>query len=124
MIQKIFYTTKTILNFYLLQKIFVLNAAKCLSINNLKFKIVKNTEIEIISPKKYIFMILYYLKNDSLTRCDILSDIIAADFLKHKNRFLINYLLLSTFNYRIRVITKISEFENILSIVSLFNSSM
>lgn len=115
---------KAILNFQLLQKIFILNFIKYFKINAFKFKIVRTSEIEILIPSKYTYLCLYYLKNDSSIRCNILSDIVATDFIKNKRRFLVNYILLSNFNYRIRVSTKIKEFENMLSIVSIFNSSL
>ena len=117
-------TKQTILNYYLIQQISLYSFFKHLNINVCKLKIVRNSEFEIIIPAKYAFVSLYYLKNDSTFRCDILSDIIATDFIKYKNRFLISYLLLSSFNYRIRVTTKIKECENILSIISIFSSSL
>lgn len=90
----------------------------------LKCKIAQNFEIEIWVPMKYLYPLLYFLKYDSSCKFEYLTDIVVADFTNKENRFLINYLLLNIYNYRIRVSTQIKEFTTLLSVISLYNSAL
>jgi NADH dehydrogenase (ubiquinone) Fe-S protein 3 len=86
-------------------------------------QIVSGLEIEIDSNSKNIYPLVFFLKKHSFSQCKSLMDIISSDTPYNKYRFSIIYNLLSvSFNLRIRLISKINEFSNILSLVSLFKS--
>lgn len=90
-------------------------------INNIQ--IVSGFEIEIDSNSKNIYPLIFFLKKHSFCQCKSLIDIISSDTPFNDYRFSIIYNLLSVnFNLRIRVISKINEFSNILSLVSLYKS--
>nr|YP_004222733.1 NADH dehydrogenase subunit 9 [Glaucocystis nostochinearum]ADW83105.1 NADH dehydrogenase subunit 9 [Glaucocystis nostochinearum] len=81
-------------------------------------------ELIITTNSKYLFQLVYFLKNYSHAQYKLLSDIAGVDFLENKKRFLVSYQFLSIlFNTRIRVKAYVSEFEAIESIVPLHPSA-
>jgi len=72
----------------------------------------------------YLFQLLWFLKNNSYTRFQVLIDICGVDYPSRKRRFEVVYNLLSTrYNSRIRVQTSVDEITRISSVVSLFPSA-
>ena len=86
-------------------------------------QIVSGFEIEIDSTAKTIYPLILFFKKHTLVQCRSVMDIIASDTPNKNYRFSIIYNLLSiNYNLRIRLISKINEFENLLSLVGLFKS--
>ena len=80
-------------------------------------------EIEIDSNSKNIYPLVLFLKQHSLSQCKSIIDIIGCDTPNKKYRFSIIYNLLSiNYNLRVRLISKINEFENLLSFIGLYKS--
>jgi len=91
-----------------------------LSVKNIRF--VSGHELELEVFYKDIYPLLYFFKFHSLAQFNCLVDLVAYDSLKQPFRYVLVYNLLSIkFNFRIRIITKIKEFESVLSSISLFN---
>lgn len=96
---------------------------KILGLGIRRVQIVSGLEIEIDVLSKNLFPLNIFLKKHSLIQCKSLMDVICYDTPSKIYRFSIIYNLLSVnYNLRIRVISKISEFVSVLSLVSLFKS--
>lgn len=90
-------------------------------INNVK--VVSGFEIEIKVLSKNIYPLIFFLNKHTLCQFKIMVDIICYDIPGKKNRFSIVYNLLSIKNnMRLRVLSKASKTEELLSLVSLYNS--
>jgi NADH/F420H2 dehydrogenase subunit C len=88
-----------------------------------KFFIVQNNIIGIV-PSSIICETLKFLKLNEFCRFDLLVDICAVDYPEKKNRFEINYILLSiTYNQRMVIKTYVDEITPIHSVVKIFNNS-
>lgn len=86
-------------------------------------QIVSGLEIEIDTHSKNIYPLIFFLKKHTFSQCKSIIDIICSDTPNKKYRFSIIYNLLSVnYNLRIRVISKIKEFWNVLSLIGLFKS--
>jgi len=91
-----------------------------LSVKNIRF--VSGYELEVEVFYKDIYPLLTFFKMHSLAQFNCLVDLIAYDSLKQPFRYVLVYNLLSVkFNFRIRVVTKLKEFDSVLSSISLFN---
>lgn len=100
---------------------FFKNLKKCIPINSL-FLI--GNELIIIADDKILLNTLLFLKNYENSRFDLLVDICGVDFPNKKNRFEINYILLSmSNNQRIRIKTYTHETGSIPSINEIFKNS-
>jgi len=83
-----------------------------------------NYIIELSIKKKFLFMIIKYLKLDSTLNFHGLLDIWVVDYPQEINRFQVNYLMVSyIIPARIRLIAYTSEINQIPSITSLFKSA-
>ena len=81
----------------------------------------KHLELEAWITPWNIYPIFTFLKKQSLFQMNTIIDIIVYDIPKNKARFLLVYNSLSTiFNYRLFVITKITNFLPLISVSSLF----
>lgn len=107
----------------LLQKIYVSFIKQLFNKTITNFKIYKANELELRINDKYIYSLIYFLKFNNLTQCKFLIDIVISDYIGKKYRFSITYLLLSIFNYRIKINCLLKETNNLLSIISLFNNA-
>jgi NADH:ubiquinone oxidoreductase subunit C len=88
------------------------------------FQVVSGFELEIRVSAKLIYPILYFFNKHTFFQYRNVIDIISYDTLGKKSRFFIIYKLLSVFfNSRIRLVSKINELDNLLSIVSLYKSA-
>lgn len=77
-----------------------------------------------IKDHRSLFFILNFLKNHSLFKFKILTDIASVDFLKASNRFELNYLLLSLkYNIRIVIAVTLDEFASVQSVTSIFSNA-
>ena len=115
---------KNLLLNQLLQKIYVLIIKQLFNKTITNFKIYKANELELRINNKYLYTLIYFLKLSNLTQCKFLIDIIVSDYIGKKYRFSITYLILSIFNYRIKINCLIKETNNILSIISLFSNAI
>jgi len=87
-------------------------------------KIISGFEIEIKVLPKNIYPLIFFLNKHSLCQFKSIVDIICYDAPGKKNRFSIVYSLLSTkYNLRVQVLSKVSKTEELLSVVSLYNSA-
>lgn len=83
-----------------------------------------NNELLIIVNKNKLFNLLLFLKKHTMSRYEILIDIIAVDYPNKIKRFEINYQLLSLqFNNRINISTFITEKEYLTSVVSIYKAA-
>jgi NADH/F420H2 dehydrogenase subunit C len=84
----------------------------------------KNTEILYIVSGKYLFFVISFLQNFSLSQYTVLTCITGVDYLERSNRFEITYHLLSVkFNHRIAVRIFVNEVTPVPSIVLLYSSA-
>jgi NADH:ubiquinone oxidoreductase subunit C len=84
----------------------------------------KNNFFIYIDPKN-ILVCLNFLKNHQIFRFRILTTISCTDYPEKFNRFEISYILLAIdYPFVIHVKTNVSEFQSILSISSIFQSSV
>jgi len=75
-------------------------------------------------PKK-LFVCLQFLKNHQIFRFRILTTISCTDYPEKNKRFELSYILMSIdFPYILHVKTNVSEFQNILSVSSIFQSAV
>lgn len=87
-------------------------------------QVISGFELEIRTSAKMIYPILYFFTKHTYFQYKNLTDIICYDTLGKKYRFFIIYKLLSVFfNSRIRLVSKINELDNIISVVSLYKSA-
>jgi len=85
--------------------------------------IVSGFEIEIKVLTKNIYPIIFFLNKHTLCQFKSMVDIICYDQPGQKNRFSIVYNMLSIKNgIRLRLLSKVGEAEELLSLVSLYNS--
>lgn len=86
--------------------------------------IVRDTLLFINVQKKYFLTLISILKNHTFLNFDMLMDIWAIDFPKKRNRFGLNYLLVSTL-WLISVIVRISisNLESQKSVTKLYHSA-
>lgn len=96
---------------------------KILGVGIKYFQIISGFELEIDVNSKNVYPLVFFLKKHSLCQCKSIIDIICLDTPNKKFRFSIIYYLLSvSYNIRIKVITKINEFDSLISLVGLFKS--
>jgi len=88
----------------------------------LKCKMVSYFKLEIFLNSKWVFPILSYFKSNSITRLQNCVDIIVIDQPKAVKRFTLTYLLSSLFNFQLKVITKVSQLQSVLTVTSLFSA--
>lgn len=72
-----------------------------------------------------LFILLFFLKNHTKFKFNILSDIACIDFLTFKSkRFSLNYLILSyTFDFRLNISVNFKEDECAQSLINLYSAS-
>ena len=87
-------------------------------------KVISFCKLEILLNANWVFPFIYYCKNNSIMKLQQCTDIIVADQPKSKKRFIITYVLNSTFNFQLKVTTKITQLQNVLTISSLFSSAI
>lgn len=81
-------------------------------------------ELEITVHKNKLTNLMYFLKNHTNSKFQILTDIIAYDVPGKKERFRVLYHLLSIhYNTRIRIITSTNEKIPLLSLTSIFSNA-
>merc|ERR1712080_523422 len=83
--------------------VYLLNTFK----KGVKSIVVKDNLIIVWLDKKYLNLFVDYIKNNSSLRVDSLLDIWGVDYLERKERFEVNYLLVSVRN-NIRINVKVS----------------
>jgi NADH-quinone oxidoreductase subunit C len=85
----------------------------------------KKKEITILTSNLHITKLLYIIKNNTNILLKILTDIICVDYPERKNRFELNYSLLSLkYNLRINIKTYIDEITLNDSIIKIYPSAM
>lgn len=108
---------------WFIYKIFIYFLYKVLGLGVKNIKVVSGFDLEINIVSKNIYPIILFFKKHSLSQCKSIMDIICYDNFGKKFRFSIIYNLLSVFyNIRIRILSKIKEFAQLLSLVGLFKS--
>jgi len=91
-------------------------------INNIQ--VVKGFELALKVVINNLYPLIHFLSKHTMTQSKSLIDLICYDFPGNKYRFCLIYNLLSIkFNYRIRVISKISELTTVFSVMGLFKSA-
>lgn len=86
-------------------------------------QLVSGFELEIRVVAKLLYPVIFFLNKHTYSQYKNLIDVISYDTLG-KNRFFIIYKLLSLFfNSRIRLVSKINELGNVLSVISLYKSA-
>ena len=83
-----------------------------------------NFEMVIFIKKKYVYQVMFFLKNNTLSQCKTLIDMLGFDTLK-SNRYRVTYNVLSTkYNIRGIVHCKLGKQSTIIKTISnLYNSS-
>jgi len=111
-----------------MNKIHLLNFSKYLLTivpKYIKKVTVYQDELSISVSKKYLVLMIFFLKNHFNTQFSQLIDICGVDYLSKKKRFKVNYNLLSlTYNYRIRITVDTDEYNPIPSLTKMFNSTL
>lgn len=83
-----------------------------------------NYELEVTINLNGLLPTLFFLKNHTNAKFNILTDIIALDFPGKKKRFLVIYHLLSIhYNCRLSVRVEVAELEAVDSVTAIFNSA-
>ena len=90
-----------------------------------EIKIINNELIIVLNDKKFLLIVLKFLKNHFKFQFKEMIDICTVDYINNLNRFHINYNLLSLkYKIRLRLKLKIKEKENIITTTTnLFSSS-
>jgi hypothetical protein len=94
---------------YFLQKTLMKYLSTIFSNKICRLKIIKACEIELLIESKNIYSVLYFLKNNTLTQCKVIVDIVLSDNPGKIKRFFISYLLQSIYNYRIKITSKFCD---------------
>lgn len=86
-------------------------------------RVVSGFEIEIKVLSKNIYPLIFFLSKHTLCQFKNIIDIVCYDIPGKKNRFSIVYSLLSVKNnVRLQVFSKVSKTDELLSLISLYNS--
>ena len=89
-----------------------------------KVQVATGFEIVLETVSKNLYPIIHFLNKHTLCQAENLMDLICYDSVGKKHRFCLVYNLLSVkFNFRIRVLSKITELSNILSVMGLFKTA-
>jgi NADH:ubiquinone oxidoreductase subunit C len=108
---------------WFIYKIVLFFIYKILGVGVNRIQIVSGFDIEIDTVYKNIYPLIFFLKKHSFCQCKSIIDIICYDNPKKKYRFSVIYNILSVItNIRFKLISKINEFTNLLSLVGLFKS--
>lgn len=87
------------------------------------FQSIKNQYILFVKPEN-LFDIFLFLRDNETSLFKILIDIAVIDLLNVKNRFSLNYCLLSVkYNTRIVLKTELNELSSVMSITNIHKSS-
>jgi NADH:ubiquinone oxidoreductase subunit C len=98
--------------------------SKSLGVGIEKVCIISGFDIVIEVLAKNIYIILLFLNKHTLCQFKTLIDIVCYDEPKKKNRFSIIYNCISFyFNLRCRVVTKVNELSNLLSVMGIYRSA-
>ena len=107
---------------YILKKA-VLNLKAFLGVGINNIRLVSGFEIGFDSLSKNIYPIILFLKKNTISQCYIITDIICYDYINNNKRYSLVYNIVGLrFNIRIRIRTKLSSVDKLLSLVSLYNS--
>lgn len=87
-------------------------------------KVSSYCKLEIFLNQQWILPFLTYCKNNSSTQLKQCVDIIVVDQPKQNKRFIITYFLTSLFNFQLKITTKISELQSILTVSNLFSTTV
>lgn len=126
MIKKIqeYYSKECLLTAWFISKNIITFLNKILGGAIKSVNVVSGFELEIKVLPKNLYPVIFFLNKHSLCQFKSLVDIICYDIPGKKNRFSIVYNLLSIkHNIRLRVLSKVSESEELLSVISLYNSA-
>jgi len=86
-------------------------------------KVVSGFDLEIVVVSKNLYPVILFLHKHSLCQFKTMIDIACYDTPGKKNRFCLSYNLLSIkYNTRINVVSKVTEFSQVLSLISLYKS--
>jgi NADH:ubiquinone oxidoreductase subunit C len=97
---------------------------KILGVGIKKILVVKGFEIVIETLSKNVYPILDILNKHTLCQSKSIIDLICYDTVNKTHRFYLTYNLLSIkFNFRLRVISKVTELSSVLSVIGLFKSA-
>ena len=98
--------------------------SKVLVVGIKKASIVSGFDIVVEVVNKNVYPLLLFLGNHTIWQFKSLVDVICYDVPKKFYRFSLIYNLISIhFNLRLRVITKINELSNVLSVIGLYKSA-
>jgi NADH:ubiquinone oxidoreductase subunit C len=80
-------------------------------------------ELEFDVLIKNIYPTIFLLCKNTLSQSKLMIDVICYDYLKGERRFMLIYNLLSVrFNTRFRVRSRVSNTDNLVSLISLYKS--
>lgn len=98
--------------------------SKIMGVGIKKASVVSGFDIVIEVVNKNVYPVLLFLSNHTIWQFKNLVDIICYDIPKKFYRFSLIYNLMSIhYNLRLRIITKINELSNLISIVGLYKSA-
>jgi NADH:ubiquinone oxidoreductase subunit C len=111
-----------VFNWFIIDSIiYFFNKILGVGLNNIR--VVSGLEIEISVNSKNVYPFILFLNKHSLCRFKNMMDVICYDTIGKAYRFGLVYNLLSIQNnLRIRIITKVNESSQLLSLVSLYRS--
>jgi NADH-quinone oxidoreductase subunit C len=91
---------------------------------SIKRVLLKNFDLVIKSPHTVTLPLLFFLKNNNLSKFEILVDITCCDMYYKDTRFVLIYNLLSIrYNLRVQLLTSLKESDNLFSAVSIFKGA-
>lgn len=97
---------------------------KNILLSKVNFMILKNNTLNLLIEKQNINFILKFFKLNKLISYRVLTDIIAVDYPKQKNRFKLVYSLLSNKNnMRIHISLLLKEGSYLSSVKKIFSSA-
>lgn len=102
----------------------ILMLIKILGVGVKKIKVVAGFEIVIESISKNLYPLLHVLSKHTLCQIKSIIDLVCYDTVSKIHRFYLTYNLLSiSFNFRLRIISKITELTEVFSVMGLFKSA-
>jgi NADH:ubiquinone oxidoreductase subunit C len=112
------------LHTYFLQKVFIKYLITIFPKLIFKIKIIKTYEIELLIELKNLYALIYFFKNNTMTQFKLLVDLVIVDTPGKNKRFFVIYILESIYNYRLKLQSKFSDLVSIISITSLYSTSL
>lgn len=120
---KSFPNSNKLTTWYVLKKTVITYFLNLLGFNVKTVSFTAGFELEFDVLIKNIYPTIFLLCKNTLSQSSLMIDVICYDYLKGERRFMLIYNLLSVkFNTRFRVRSRVSNTDNLVSLISLYKS--